>query len=791
MRVSENWLREWANPAKDINELAEILTMAGLEVDSIDPVAASFDKVIVAQVLETKPHPDANKLNICIVDTGTENLQIVCGASNVRAGLKVALAQIGANLPNGLKIKEAKLRGVLSQGMLCSATELGMAEASEGIMELEQNAPLGEDFRAYFALNDCILDIELTPNRADCLSILGIAREASALTQTPLQFKPIQSVEVSISETKNIEVKEPEACPRYCARIIQSIDPLAQTPLWMKERLRRSGIRVIHPVVDILNYVMIELGQPMHAFDASKLQGDISVRYAKERESLELLDGQTIELKPNELIISDEKQALALAGIMGGIYSSVQENTSAILLESAFFNPATIAGVGRRHGLCTDASQRFERGVDSQLQIQALERASMLIAEITRGIAGPITEVVNKDQLPNHPPINFSHEKVRQLIGIEISSEKMQNYLVGLGMSLSKNSTNWLVTAPSHRFDIHLEVDLIEEIVRLYGYDRIPGNKMHTVLEPGSLNPLESLSMKASQFFAAKNYQEAISYSFVDPKLQAELHPNTDTLNLVNPISSELSQMRISLWPGLLASMVHNAYRQQTVIKLFECGVVFEKCNGELEEHAVIAGLSVGEKGTMNWAEQRGKFDFYDVKGDLQSLFSSLKLEDVAFIADSHPALHPGKSAKILIAGKEAGWCGVIHPRINDALDIQDEIILFELKLQSCLNPKRASYKPLSKFPQIRRDLSLLVDEDISVAQIEELVRNTIKNKWLRSFDVFDLYQSASLPKGKKSLAIALTLQENTRTLTDNEINDVIDAILKELNNKLSIILRE
>ena len=765
MKVSENWLREWVNPSLDGQQLASLLTMAGLEVDALNPVAGVFEGVVVAEVIKTTPHPQADKLSLCDVNNGSgQLLKIVCGAFNVRAGLKVALAEIGAKLPGGLKIKEAKLRGELSQGMLCSMTELGLSDSSDGIIELDEDAPVGTNLRTYLSLDDQVMDIDLTPNRADCLSVLGIAREVGALTGIQPAAMSKVTLTPEIDEQKSVQLQAGAACPRYCGRVIRNINSQAKTPLWMRERLRRSGIRSIHAVVDVLNYVMLEFGQPMHAFDLNKLKGDITVRFSQKDEALELLDGQQITVKENILLVADSQQPLAIAGVMGGRSSAVDDNTTDIFLESAWFNPITIAGVARQHGLFTDSSQRFERGVDPELQDVALERATALILDITGGTIGPISQVFSPEYQPGRTVILFYPEKVKQLTGIEISEITMAQSLTNLGLSVVNDVLPWQVQVPSHRFDLHLDVDLIEEIIRLYGYDKISGEKMIAAVSAGTINPLELLSMKIANFFAARGYHETISYSFVDPELQTALYPDVPALTLLNPISSELSQMRVGMLPGLIASMIYNTHRQQTVIKFFEHGVIFEHNNGKTEEFFCAGALLTGEYGSLNWCESARKFDFYDLKGDLQALFASLQLSDIKFEAANHSAMHPGKSAKIMIGDQQAGWLGVLHPRIADALDINEEVIFFDLKLSTMLADNLSRYQQTSKFPQIRRDLSLLVNDNISIAELDDLVRQTVKPEWLKSFDVFDVYTGGTIPAGKKSLAIALTHQNHNRT---------------------------
>lgn len=793
MKLSKLWLREWVNFSLTEHELANQLTMAGLEVDAVSPVAGEFTKVIVAEVLSTKPHPDADKLTLCDVNINADKpLQVVCGAANVRAGLKVALAMIGANLPGDFKIKESKLRGQLSQGMLCSVTELGMAEHSEGIMELESDAPVGMDLREYLTLDDHVIDVDLTPNRADCFSVLGIAREVAVLNKLPLLAKPVPAVAPSIDDVLPVHLRQAEACPRYCGRIIRHINIQASTPLWMAERLRRSGVRSVHPVVDIMNYVMLELGQPMHAFDLATIKGEINVRFSNSQERLELLDGQDLSLNDKVLVIADQEKPLAIAGVMGGADSAVQAHTQDVFLESAFFNPVIIAGVARKFGLFSDSSQRYERGVDPELQIKALERASALILSILGGEAGPVIESKEAKYLPEQVSFAFDTEKVKKLTGLSISQAEMKNLLQGIEITILGERNHFLdVSIPSHRFDIQQDEDLVEEVIRLYGYDNLKANPMNAPVLAGKTCANEEIATRLSRWFSSRGYNETISYSFVDPELQEAFYPQHEFMQLLNPISSELSQMRSGMWPGLIASMIYNVHRQQNLIKFFEIGVVFDVREQQLIERPCIAGLLMGEQGGLNWSETTRVFDFFDLKGDLESLFALLKLNDVKYIAAQHEALHPGQSAQIHINGAFAGWIGTLHPRLADALDLQHDVLLFELNLDALIGHDAPRYKTISKYPQIRRDLSFLVEKNISVMQIESAVRETVKENWLKDFAVFDVYTGQGIPEGKKSLAIAMTLQDDKRTLVDAEINFLISAILKTLENEFSIILRE
>ena len=792
MKICESWLRSLINTDISTEQLASQLTMAGLEVDAISPVAGNFEGVYVAEVVETKPHPEADKLTICLVEAGdNEPHSIICGASNVRAGLKVALAKLGATLPGGFKIKKAKLRGQPSLGMLCSSSELGLEEKSDGIMELPSNAPVGQDLRTYMQLDDNMLDVDLTPNRADCFSHLGIAREIAAIAGLTLnEFLP-NPIQEQTRETKIVEIIEPEVCLQYYGRVFTNINTEATTPLWLAERLRRSGIRPIHPVVDVTNYVMMAIGQPMHAFDTTKIDGKISVRFARDQESLKLLDGQLIKLNSQNLVIADEHKVLALAGVMGGDASSVDITTQHVFLESALFAPHHISGVARQHGLFTDSSQRFERGVDPALAKIALEYASSLLLEIVGGEPGPITPLKHDQNLTEKKIVQFDPAKVLKLTGVDVSHDRMVDILTGLGFDVSCENVPWHVVVPTHRYDVSLDVDLVEEIIRLYGYQNIKSKPMQFEALAGKVNAIESMTNRVSDFLVARGYHESISYSFVDPELQKEIYPGRAVLELLNPISSELSQMRVGMWPGLIASMFHNVHRQHQSLRLFEAGVVFHRSTHEIEERHSVAGLMVGKKDSFNWASTDRSLDFYDLKGDLEALFKLLQLKGIYFDKSHHDALHPGKSASIYLNNKLIGDVGVIHPKIMSEMGLSNEVMVFELNISQLMNHQAVRYQPISKYPYIRRDLSLLVDENVTAFQIQAAVKEALKDKLLKTFDVFDVYQGEHIPQGKKSIAVTFTLQDAQKTLTDEEINAAIDAILELLQTKHAITLRD
>lgn len=795
MKISESWLREWVNPALNTQEIANQLTMLGLEIDAINKAALDFNGVIVAKVIETKKHPEADRLTLCTVDDGQNHIQVVCGASNVRKDLKVALATCGANLPDGFKIKKSKLRGEESNGMLCSVSELGIEEKSSGILELPDDAPIGVDLREYLKLDDSIFDIDLTPNRADCFSVLGVARELSAKNNLDLKLPFKKNVLESTADSLNVDIKEPEACPKYAGRIIRGINKDSETPIWMKERLRRAGLRNLHPVVDILNYVMLEYGQPMHAFDMQKINGSIQVRFAKSDEKVVLLNAQEATLKNDCLVIADDEKPLALAGIMGGEDSAVTSETTDIFLESAFFTPSVIVNKARRFGLSSDAAQRFERGVDPQLPEIALERAASLIQEIVGGDAGPLVLKISNKNLPVNAKINFNPVKVAYLIGIDIDLNIMQNTLERLGMHVEISANSWLVTPPSYRFDISLDVDLIEEITRVYGFDKVKPIMPIVQVKSGNISKNERLIERATIHFASRGYREAISYSFVDPEIQELFYPNSNAKKLINPISPELAAMRVGMWPGLVAAMIHNIYRQQNGIKLVEAGVVFKHDSAlsdtNIREESVIAGLISGSYGDLNWSEHSGKFDFYDMKGDLEGLFARFSLDNIYFVKASHPALHPGKSAEIMINDVSAGFIGVLHPNLMEALELSNEVVLFEISLQCLTNTKPLVFESFSKYPQTRRDLSLLVDNNVSAMDLKKATYAVVPHEYLKSFDIFDVYVGKGVPPGKKSIAVSLVLQDDKATLIDEKINAIMDSVLNKLVADFNASLRD
>jgi len=791
MQVSEAWLRELINPPVNTEQLVVQLTMAGLEVDAVTPVAAEFSGVVVGQVLSTEQHPNADKLRVCQVNVGqAEPLQIVCGASNVRPGLKIPAALIGAVLPGDFKIKQSKLRGELSFGMLCSEAELGLATSSSGLMELPDDAPVGTDIRDYLMLNDNVIELGLTPNRADCLSVEGVAREAAVLNKLAFQSLAVEPAAVDHQETLEIKVEAPEACPVYLGRLIKGIDQNTQTPLWMQERLRRSGIRSLSPVVDVTNYVLLELGQPLHAFDAAKLAAPIVVRNSRKGESLALLNDQTIELDGEALIIADQKQALALAGVMGGSASAVSDSTQDIFLECAFFTPRSIAGKARDFGLHTDSSHRFERGVDFTLQQRAIERATQLIVEIAGGNVGPINAVVSEPHLPARQPVKLRKQRLEKLLGITQSSAEITNLFQGLGMQVIESADGWEITPPGFRFDIAIEEDLLEEVGRIVGYDNLPTRTLMMRTKLGNATEALLPMARLQDCLVDRGYQEAITYSFVDEAMQKAVAPNDEFIRLQNPISSELAVMRTTLWSGLLNAALYNVNRQQTRVRLFETGLRFIRHNGETLQQKMLAGLALGSAYAEQWGEKSRDIDFFDVKADVEALLA-LSGSGLSFQPSQHPALHPGQTAEIVDANADfVGLIGMLHPNLEKQLGFDGPVFLFELIQDKILQREVPKFAPLSKFPSVRRDVALLVRQEISAKQILDCIESS-REASVRDVSIFDVYQGKGIEEGFKSVALSLVLQDFAQTLTDSEIDAIFRRLLEKLSAQLDAKLRE
>lgn len=795
MKFSEKWLREWVNPAISSNELAEQLSMAGLEVDGVEPVAGDFTGVVVGEVVECGQHPDADKLRVTKVNVGAEEmLDIVCGAPNCRQGLKVAVAVVGAVLPGNFKIKKAKLRGQPSHGMLCSNSELGISDDHDGILELPQDAPIGQDIRDYLQLDDLMMEVDLTPNRADCLGIRGLAREVGVLNQAEVCKPDIAVVEAKHEDSRGIRLQAPDACPRYLGRVIRNINLNTQSPLWMQEKLRRSGVRSIDPVVDITNFVLLELGHPMHAFDHDKLEGDVVVRMAANGEKLTLLDGNEVELKDNTLVIADEKKALAMAGIFGGLDSGVTENSQHIFLESAFFAPDAIMGKARQYGLHTDASHRYERGVDPHLQRAAMERATQLLLDIVGGEAGPIVEGVSQEHLPQSRQVRLREQRLERVLGIKVDADKVTDILQRLGLDVDFEHGQWQAQVPSYRFDISIEEDLIEEIARVYGYNNIPEVSPTAKLKM-STHQEQKLSLQGlKQSLVNRDYQEAITYSFVDPKAQVQLFPDIQGLSLPHPISSDMSVMRLGLWVGLLQAASYNQKRQQPRVRLFESGLRFIPDNAEqtgVRQEQVIGGVITGNRSNEHWDKQDVSVDFFDVKADVEALLAATASESAfRFEASSHSALHPGQTAAIFRGNDLVGYVGALHPKFEKSLGLNGKTYVFELEVAKMGLKNLPDATEISKFPANRRDIAIVVEEDKVVGEILSCIEKFGGNQ-LVGLNLFDVYRGKGVEAGYKSLAISLTLQDTTRTLEENDIQAAVDDILSRLNEQFGASLRD
>lgn len=792
MKFSEQWLREWVAPQLDTQAIADQITMAGLEVDAVEAVAAAFSGVVVAEVLSKEKHPDADKLNVCTVNDGTgEPVQVVCGAPNVDVGQKIPFAQVGGVLPGDFKIKKAKLRGVESRGMICSASELGLEEeTSPGILVLPASAPVGTSFREYMQLDDMTIEVDLTPNRGDCLSIKGLAREVGVLNRLPVSGPEITVVEASIDDTFPVTIEAAEQCPRYLGRVIKGVNVEAETPLWMVERLRRSGVRSIDPVVDVTNYVMLELGQPLHAFDRDNLQGGITVRLAREAERLTLLDGQEVALRPETLVIADERGPLAMAGIMGGENSGVNEKTHTIFLESAFFAPLGIAGQARSYGLHTDASHRYERGVDPELPAMAVERATKLLMEICGGQAGPVVETVSDEHLPAPRIIMLREARLESALSKRLQPDDVTDILQRLGLEVDKQAEGWSVVAPSWRFDVAIEEDLIEEVARIHGYNNLPVRRPAARL---ALRPANEALLTQAQLrnqMVARGFQEAVTYSFVAPDLQAAMLPDAVSPVLANPISSDLSVMRASLFPGLVRALEYNLNRQQTRVRIFETGLVFNGHLDNLTQEPMMGALVCGGREVEGWNSTKAQVDFYDLKGDLESLLAMGGAQEAwRFEPGEHPSLHPGQTAQLFCNGEPAGWIGTLHPQVRAKLGLKVDAVLFEVRLDVLSQGEIPAFEPLSRYPEVRRDLAFMLKEATPVQALLDCAK-TQAGDYLKDIKLFDVYAGKGVAEGYKSIALGLTWQHASRTLNDEEINQLVDSIITNVRAELDAELR-
>ena len=796
MKISLQWLREWVDAGLEPKALGSALTMAGFELESIAAAAPPFEGVRVAEIVSAQPHPQADKLRVCEVSLGEGGapLQIVCGAPNARAGLKTALATVGAHLPGDLKIKAAKLRGVESAGMLCSAKELGLSDISEGIVELPPDAPVGANVREYLGLDDTVLELAVTPNRGDAMSMRGIAREVAALASQPMVPPDTTAVAATSMEQPVISLGSAAACPRFHARIIVDVDNTRASPIWLRERLRRAGVRSISPVVDITNYIVQELGQPMHAYDLDKVQGGLTARLAKSGETCELLDGRTVELQPDMLVIADEAGPVALAGVMGGARTAVSAETRRVLFEVAWFAPSAIAGRGRRFGLTTDASQRFERGVDPEIGAQAIERATRLLQLVAGGEAGPVVTVEEAIHLKRYPPVSLRVSQIERLLGLSISADEATALLQRLGIARdsaaleSSGSETLRFAVPSHRFDLSIERDLIEEIARLVGFERIPTAPAPVAQVIKPLAADAATEQRLLDTLAARGYHEGIHFAFVEPGFQSALFPDVAAHTLSNPISSDLAVMRVSLWPGLIKAAMENQRRQQSRLRLMEHGVVFPVGAAESDR---LAGLAMGPRWPEQWGGGRELVDYFDVRADLEAILSlAAPAHEIRFEAALSPCLHPGRSARILRGDRPIGSIGELHPEHVRRLEFVSAPILFELDVAMAFAPTRQTFEEPSRYPQVRRDLAFIVDEAVSYSDIRERVLSASSSA-LREVILFDIYRGRGIEEGRKSVALGLILQDKGRTLTDEDTDRLIESVKGSLVAGLQASFRE
>ena len=791
MKIAESWLREWVNPELDTQGLSHQLTMLGHEVDGVDSEGAGLDGVTIGEIQSFEKHPDADRLNVCQVSTGNEVLEIVCGAPNVRVGMKSPLATPGVTLPNGLTLKQTKIRGVVSNGMLCSAVELGLGEESDGIMDLPVDAPVGAAFADYLNLPDAVIDVDLTPNRGDCFCILGIARDVSAVTGSELSSSDVAPVDASISDTHDVVVGDSSHCPSFGGRVIRGIDPSAQSPLWMTEKLRRAGLRPIHPVVDVTNYVMLELGQPCHAYDLDLIQGAIAPRLAKAGESVQLLDEKTVELNDDTLVISDDSGAIGLAGIMGGLSTAVTDKTVNVFFEAAFWPQDVMAGRARSYGMHTDASLRFERGVDPTGQVRAVERATALILEICGGDAGPTVHTVVESALPTRPAVSLRRSRLEALLGVAVDDSRVQAILEGLQIDVTATETGWDAVPPSHRFDLTIEADLIEEIARIHGYDAIP-EATAIALNPLATSTETAVSLdNVADALVARDYQEAITYSFVEAELDALFAGQASGLELANPISSEMSVMRASLLPGLMQAVVSNLARQQDRVRLFEIGKSFHGTDERPVEVMRVAGVVAGSRLPEQWSGRSAPVDFFDIKSDIEAILGLTGHGgEFSFAHGEHPALQPGQTASIHLDGDAVGIVGKLHPTAAKQLGLKSAAFAFELDADKAFASAAPKAETISRYPAIRRDIAVVVDEKLPVADLISTVRSA-SPALIRSVRIFDIYRGEGIEPGLKSVAIGLILQETSRTLTDDDADSATAQAVQKLQQEYAAELRD
>ena len=786
MKFSENWLRTMVDPPLDSAALAHAMTMSGLEVEERTPAAPPFTGVVVARVNSVERHPNADRLTVCRVDAGRGDLlSIVCGAPNVAAGAIVPCALIGARLPNGMAIHKTTMRGVESHGMLCSAAELGLSDDASGLLMLDTAAPVGTDLRSALNLDDALFTLKLTPNRADCLSLVGVAREVGAITRSTVTLPPAARIGDEGKARRNVRVEDPLACPRFCARVIEGIDAKSSTPTWMKHRLERSGIRPISAVVDVTNYVMLEMGQPLHAYDDSLLEGDIVVRFPRNGEKLTLLNGQMLDLDPSLLLVADEKKPLGLAGIMGGEHSSISDATRTVFLEGAFWNPTVIQGKARRLGFVTDAGFRFERGVDFANAPAAVDRATQLIVEMCGGRAGPLIDV--RGELPRRDAVRVRASRVERLLGIRIAADEIAEIFTRLGFANKRNGDEFTVTPPSYRFDLAIEEDFVEEVARLHGYDKIPTKaSMHPqrmLPEREALRPLATLKER----LVGRDYQEVITFGFVNSEWERKLEIAAHPIKVLNPIASDLDVMRSSLLGGLIETLRTNVNRKAERVRIFEAGRCFLRDGERFTQPLRIGGLAFGPADPMQWDGGKRGVDIFDVKADIAALASPLVVRTEA---SPHPALHPGGSARVVIGEHDAGWLGELHPRLVRAFDLPQAPIVFEIDQEAVTTLGLPSAQPVSKLPLVRRDMAVVVEDGLPTQAVLDAL-NAIKPPHVEHIALFDVYRGPGVDPGRKSLAILVLIQDTARTLTDAEIDATVTALLRELENRFKATLRK
>jgi phenylalanyl-tRNA synthetase beta chain len=788
MKFSELWLRTLCNPALSTEELCDRLTMSGLEVEETSLAAPPFTHVVVARIDAVAPHPDADRLRVCTVDAGgSERLQIVCGAPNAAAGMLVPCALEGATLPGGLAIKRATMRGVESRGMLCSAKELGVDDDASGLLALDASLVPGTSLRGALALDDTLITLKLTPNRADCLSLTGIAREVAAITGAPLTLADVPVTPITFDGSRTVRVEDRQACPRFVARLIDGIDPMAPTPAWMKQRIERSGIRAISAVVDITNYVMLELGQPLHAYDDRLLDGDVVVRFARDGEKLTLLNGQVLDLEPGLLLVADDRKPLGLAGIMGGEHSGIADDTTRVYLEGAFWNPAVIQGKMRRLGFVSDAGYRFERGVDFAGCARAVERATQLILEICGGHAGPLTDAVAADDLPRRDPVRVRTLRVAKILGVALPADAIAAAFTRLGFVFTREGADFAVTTPAFRFDLAIEEDFIEEAARMHGYDAIPAapaaHVQHMLPEPEARRSPSTLK----HALADLDWQEIVTFSFVDSNVEAALSPTSRPVRVLNPIAAQRDVMRTSLLPGLIETLQTNLNRKESRIRIFELGRTFHHASAGYAQPVRLGGLAYGGAAPEQWGHAFRDVDFFDVKGDIEALVAPCRVTTESKV---HPALHPGRSAAIAIDGVDAGWLGELHPRLARHFGLPKAPMVFELAVKALAALPIPAGKPVSRLPIVRRDLGLVVDEDVPVQALLDALSDA-KPPHVEAIRLFDVYRGPGLTEGKKSLAILVLMQDTSRTLTDADIAATEGCLLAAAREKFGATLRQ